>query len=614
MKTSPFPIGVTVLVRAACAALCLLVAPVGAIGGTRVPAPRPQGEASSPHVPVGGLSWNVNHFTYEADGKRLSEVLQDFAAVEGLPAIIADGIDGVVHGTFDTAPEAFLDAMAKTYGVIWYHDGSSLYFYPAKAAQSKLFHLKGYSRQQVEQLLTSLNLGDSRFPLRYNKHSKTLMAYGPPRHLEIVAQALDALDNGLQESNATVVRVFPLRYATASDRTLGNTNVPGLVTALRGIYGDNNANSAGKVMPDANNASMFTKMQAMRSVSDGHEPSSANASTQIAAGEAPSAGSGQRGFRPPADDQDTPHFEADGATNSVVVRGRQQHMSEYEYLIRRLDRRPMLVELEATIIDVDADSVQGLGIDWGFGSSKGLVTASGSGGSSQDSVLSGAGGYAMSTLWGNAGRALLARVHVLQSKNEARIIAKPRVLGVVNRPAVMSQTYSASVRVSGNQDAQLFNVEVGTKLEVTPQTSDENGVTRLKLGINIQDGQFDSRVVDNVPVVKHSEIRTEAHVVEGESLLIGGISVDTNATGEEGVPVLSRIPVLGALFRKTGEHKSRSERLFLITPRLVRDIDHLPSTDELDAVAAADAAASSADGPASSASSQSLPAPDASQH
>ena len=39
-------------------------------------------------------------------------------------------------------------------------------------------------------------------------------------------------------------------------------------------------------------------------------------------------------------------------------------MAEYAYLIRRLDRRPILVELEATIIDVNADSVESLGIDW----------------------------------------------------------------------------------------------------------------------------------------------------------------------------------------------------------------------------------------------------------
>jgi type III secretion protein C len=531
-----------------------------------------------------GIAWTSAKFTYEAEGKRLSEVLQDFAATQGLPAVIAEGVEGVVHATFDTHPDAFLNAISRAYGTIWYHDGSALYFYPAKAVQSKLFRLKGYTREQVEQLLTSLNLGDPRYALRFNDHEQTLLANGPPRHIELIGQALESLDTGAQERNNTVVRVFPLRYASASDRTAGNVTVPGLVSVLRGIYGGAPSPSDTK-NPLGGNSRLVSKMHAMRAnygsagrlvpelpqrQDDGSSGGMTGASP---AGAAPEAAAAGRGLRSPLTEEDQPWFEADEATNAVVVRGRPQRMPEYEYLIQRLDRRPQLVELEATIIDVNAESVSALGIDWNTRGRHGFTRLSGS----PDGAV--AGSFVMSTLWTNAGRALLARVEALAAEGNARIIAKPRVLGVANRAAIMSEKRQASVKVAGNLEAQLFTVEAGTNLHVTPQPSEEDGTPRVKLSIWIEDGQFDARTVDGVPVVKRTEIRTEAHVLEGESLLIGGISIESSSNDSRGLPGVSKVPLLGTLFRHDTERKARSERLFLITPKLVRDIDRLPPVE-----------------------------------
>ena len=153
------------------------------------PAPAPASAAAKPAVQgrpltlsASGHEWASSRFVYRADGKRVSEVLQDFAASQGLPAVMADGIEGLVQANFDARPEDFLDAITKSYGILWYHDGSALYFYPAKAIQSRLFRIKGFSRAQVEELLNSLEIGDRRYPLRYNDAQSTLLVYGPPRH------------------------------------------------------------------------------------------------------------------------------------------------------------------------------------------------------------------------------------------------------------------------------------------------------------------------------------------------------------------------------------------------------------------------------------------------
>ena len=85
---------------------------------------------------AGRVPWTARRFIYKADSKRLSEVLADFSASQNLAAIVADGVDGVVQANFDTTPSEFLSAISRAYGLIWYFDGSALYFYPSRAMRS----------------------------------------------------------------------------------------------------------------------------------------------------------------------------------------------------------------------------------------------------------------------------------------------------------------------------------------------------------------------------------------------------------------------------------------------------------------------------------------------
>jgi len=70
----------------------------------------------------------------------------------------------------------------------------------------------------------------------------------------------------------------------------------------------------------------------------------------------------------------------------------------------------------------------------------------------------------------------------------------------------------------------------------------------FKLSIYIRDGDFEDTKVDQIPVVKRTEIVTEAELNEGESLLVGGIALENESTKTEGVPGLSKMPVVGGLF------------------------------------------------------------------
>lgn len=521
--------------------------------------------------------WRSARFVYKAEGKRVNEVLLDFAASQGLPAVVADGIDGTVQASFDTTPDQFLESMNRAYGVIWYHDGTALYFYPASAVQSRLFRLKGFRREQVTDLLESLQLGDSRFPLRFNAAESTLLVYGPPRHVELIAAAIESLDVGAMERNRKAIRVVPLRFASAGDRVFGQTRIRGVASILTSLYSPGNAVTG----PESEATSLVEvqpeKLRALQGVM-GRDNRLADVMArkpgQVTAGQSSTPGAGSkgpgthRGLESPVEDDAPPVFQADEGTNAVIIHGRPQRMDEYVELIRRLDVQPVLVELEATIIDVSSDSIDSLGIDWSVRGSKGSFgVAQPNGGSS--------GTFTLSTLWSNAGRELMARIDALSARGKARVIAKPKVLGVANRPAVMREKRVVTVKVAGNLEANLYQVEAGTLLQVTPQITsvpDNGGVSRrIKLSLYIEDGNFETDRVDNVPIVKRTEIMTEAHVGEGESLLIGGITTTSQTSQRDEVPVLGRVPVLGGLFRHTNEQAGQTERLFLISPRVIRE-------------------------------------------
>lgn len=518
-------------------------------------------------LPAARLSKPKN-FVYRAEGKRLSEVLQDFAASQSMPGIVAEGVDGVVNANFDGRPEVFLETMVRAYGLLWYSDGLALYFYPSKALQSRMFRLKGFRRQQVTGLLQSLELGDKRYPLKFDEPNNTLLVSGPPRHVELVSAAVEALGAGAQERNTGAMRMFPLRFAAAADRQLGDVLVPGVASMLRALYGGTaqrppGGDAIGGLLARESVFKKEAPPNMPRAAAGQYLPSWTQLNADSGDRRQPLSAQGKDAE--PEREESAPQFQADESTNSVIVLAPQQKMADFEALIQQLDLMPVQVELEASIIEVNSENAAALGINWSMRSGGNSLSVNGPVGGDPVAMPT----FTLGTVISNAGRELLARVSALQAEGQARVLSKPSVLGAANRTALLSEKRVATVRVAGNLEAKVFQVEAGTRLQMTPQVIQVDGVNRIKLTIYIEDGNFEQNSVDQVPIVKKTEIRTEAHVLEGESLLIGGITVESDLRSNTSVPGLGSVPFLGALFRSREGRVTRNERLFLITPRVL---------------------------------------------
>lgn len=104
---------------------------------------------ASGSAPASNAPWKKSRFQYIALKKDLRELLREFAADEGIPVEIAEGIEGSVSGSFDLPPQATLDLLASSHGFSWHYDGTMLYVAPMKEARDDGLKLRSDAGDQL---------------------------------------------------------------------------------------------------------------------------------------------------------------------------------------------------------------------------------------------------------------------------------------------------------------------------------------------------------------------------------------------------------------------------------------------------------------------------------
>lgn len=516
-------------------------------------------------------AWRGEPMHYVARNSRLTDVLNDVASAGGMRLDVTRSVRGTVNGVFDQPPSAVFRSLTEAWGLAWYFDGQTIHVSTANDVRSRTISFSPLTRDEVSELLHSLDLDDAHLPLRYS--SDSVKAVGPSRYVDAIANAI-AQAQGRQKAPAdpafeqTQIRVFPLRYAQAQDITYNSGSnqqiIPGVASLLRKLTENTSVQQSATAVTGsrARSASRTPRGVPPLPSLPGLGEVADNAPAEL--------------DNPPALPQSalTParrNIIADSRTNSVVIYDVPEMMPVYQRAIAMLDRPQDLVEISALVMDVSSDAARELGIRWGAGaSSRRSASSNSSGGGIAATAIIDAG-ITLSTLIGNSAHYLYEQIHALEKGGRARILSRPRVLTLNNAEAVLSSRNSVYVRVAGNQDANLFNVDTGLTLKVTPTV--EQGATNgnILLSVQIEDGSFDgTESVDGIPRVNNNSIITQAIVGDGESLLIGGYEYERSHTSDSKVPVLGDIPIIGALFSDNSTAFDRTERLILITPQIKR--------------------------------------------
>ena len=153
-----------------------------------------------------------------------------------------------------------------------------------------------------------------------------------------------------------------------------------------------------------------------------------------------------------------------------------------------------------------------------------------------------------------------------------KTLAAPRITTIDNQEAKIEQGESIPFQTTSLQGTQTTFVDANLALQVTPQVTSRDPKEKAKnilLKVKVTRNSVGERSNPAGPSIDKKEVTTQVLVRDGETMVIGGIFVDEQRNSVGGMPYLSRIPVLGWLFKNKSENVSKQELLIFLTPTIV---------------------------------------------
>lgn len=285
-------------------------------------------------------------------------------------------------------------------------------------------------------------------------------------------------------------------------------------------------------------------------------------------------------------------------SNALIVRETESKLAIVKQLVEGLDLEVPQVQIEARIVQADTVYARGLGIQWGFQAGNRTPTdffalsnitgpfgqIAGTGNNTIDRTFlvnlpAQVGGLpavpSIGWTFGKLGGdfALDMRLSAGELLGLSKVIAAPKITTLDKREAKISQGESIPFQTTSLQGTQTTFVDANLELNVTPQITSrdpkEEG-KRILMRVRATRNAVGARSNPAGPSIDRREATTQVIVRDGETMVIGGVFVDTQGNNVQGVPYLSRMPVLGWLFKNKSETVSKQELLIFLTPSIIK--------------------------------------------
>jgi general secretion pathway protein D len=181
------------------------------------------------------------------------------------------------------------------------------------------------------------------------------------------------------------------------------------------------------------------------------------------------------------------------------------------------------------------------------------------------------------------GGRLSAAIDLAASQDRLKVISSPHIIASNNKEAkiqvgqsqpILTNTYTTpgvtSTTGSGVVEGTIEYKDIGIILSLTPRISD-GGLVSLE--INIEDSNvLASAALGNltsIPAFTKKTAKTVLSVVEGQTVVIGGLISESKEKITSGIPLLSKIPIIGGLFGFQSYETKRDELILLMTPHII---------------------------------------------
>lgn len=273
---------------------------------------------------------------------------------------------------------------------------------------------------------------------------------------------------------------------------------------------------------------------------------------------------------------------SDDNNNAVIVFGSPRDYAVVEEALRKLDVPPFQVLIEAAITEVTLTDELRYGVQWNFQTGDSNFALSQGTGPNPTRILPGFSYFF-------SGNDISATLNALEERTNVKVVSAPKLVVLNNQTASLQvgdqvpiQTQSAqSVE---NPNAPIVNAieyrDTGVILKITPRVN-AGGLVLLDIAQEVSD--LSSRSIQGIssPIISTRRVSTSIAVQDGQVITLGGLFRDSKSFGKNGLPLLSRIPILGGLlFGNQNNVQNRTELIILIKPHVLRTADDARAVTE----------------------------------
>jgi len=295
---------------------------------------------------------------------------------------------------------------------------------------------------------------------------------------------------------------------------------------------------------------------------------------------------------------------SDVERNALILLATGEQIKNIRETVRKIDIPKAQVYVKAKIVEVDTNMAKKIGLKYGLEggviTSKGLYSVAGNLGTKPLQMSSDLLGFlnqnTSKTQLDNNGNAITtndpafkfdavdkvfalgAQLDLLESNGAAQLLSEPSVLCTNNKEAEIYVGQVRSILTQGQQSTQgSSNVinnysreDIGLTLKVQPRLSSNNQVT-LEIETTLEDIDPSSEQVADRPTTTKRQVKTNAIVKNGETIILGGLIKKVGGTGQSKVPFFGEIPFLGdLLFTQHSDITRQQNVVIYLTPYIVR--------------------------------------------
>ena len=407
--------------------------------------------------------------------------------------------------------------------------------------------------------------------------SNSLVVHARRRDIETIRRLVEKLDVDIYGGR----RVFIY--------FVENTKAKDLATTLDAIYGSDRGPSITGVQPTLRTPSISSPYGAptttapVASLAPSPSPLSSLSAPgpggRLPIGSFPGLAGGEGG--PPVAEV---RIIADEVTNAIIVPTYPRLWKEIEETIKKLDKMPRQVLIEVLAAEVTLTDATKLGLEWAIRTGRFDLSSSPTGllpGRPPQSLIPFGGpvplGFSAFTF---AADKFLAALNALASENKVNILSNPSIMTAENKKAIINVSTSVPIvtsqqvpvatgGITGNAITQTVEYkDAGIILTVTPRIG-EQGTVALEVKQEVNEVGANEPPPINSPRFSKREAETTVVLLNNQTLVLGGLIQNRHTRIRTGIPLLSRIPVLGYLFGAVEDRIEKTELLLLITPRMV---------------------------------------------